>query len=193
MPAAACAARSASPMSPTMSSIRSADVRSPSPGPRIDSARASTSANRATWARSSRLPTERLSTMRMTSLERAASARTRFRPINPQPPVMSQRTALSPPHPRKDAVDDDAVLRLQHLLQHAGNHLVGHEMRLEPEIGKAVMGGVVIVLLHLLARIVDILHLDVQAKLGADPLHPFRQLIDREGLGELVEDPKLTG
>ncbi len=65
-----------------------------------------------------------------------------------------------------------------HLFEHACDHVIGHQVRLEPELGQAVMRRIVIMLLHLLARIVEVLDIDLEIERPADALHPLGKLVD---------------
>src|SRR4029453_11799040 len=65
-------------------------------------------------------------------------------------------------------------------------------VRLEAEVEELRVGRVVVVLLHLDARVGEILHLDLVAELLPRLAHELRKLGDRELLGELVEDAELT-
>src|SRR5262245_48620316 len=76
----------------------------------------------------------------------------------------------APPHARQDALGHDALTVGVDAVEHPGDDLVGHEVGLQSEIEQAVMGGIVIVLLELLARIGDALDLDRQAHLAGDAL-----------------------
>src|SRR5262249_30288757 len=142
--------------------------------------------------RSSRVPTDRLSTTRTMSLERASSSRIRVRPIKPQPPVISHRMVLSPSHARKDALDHDVVAMPKNLFQHRRNDIICHEVRREAELHQSVMNGIVVVLLHFLARIVEVLNIDPKAHPPAHPLDAIGELVDGKSFGELIENAQLA-
>ena len=65
-----------------------------------------------------------------------------------------------------------------HLFAHACDHVIGHQVRLEPQLGQAVMRRIVIMLLHLLARIVEVLDTDLKIERPADALYAFGEEIE---------------
>src|SRR5262245_54124660 len=188
IPSATRRTKSASQMSPATSSMLG---KSTEAEPMVRSCRESSSLKDPISDRSSRVPTDRLSNTRTMSLGRAKSSRIKVRPIKPQPPVTSHRMVSSPSHTRKDALDHDVVAMPKNVLQHRRNDIVCHEVRLEAEVHQAVMDGIVVVLLHFLARVVEVLHIDPKAHSPAHPLDPIGELVNCIGFGELIENAQL--
>src|SRR5579883_2797417 len=77
--------------------------------------------------------------------------------------------------------------------QHRLHQLLGEEVRLQAQIQKSRVLGVVVVLLRLHSGILDRLDLDTEAQLDARSGDRLGQLQHGELLGELVEHPELAG
>lgn len=98
-----------------------------------------------------------------------------------------------PAHPTKDHILADVVLKGRGDLEHPFHDLLGQIMRFDADVDQPLIGGIVVVLLGLLTRVIDALDADLIAQAVADALGQLGQLIDAEGFHDLVEDAQLAG
>jgi len=85
----------------------------------------------------------------------------------------------------------DAVPVLHHQFHHLTKHVIGQEVRLQAEFQQPCVRGVIVMLLGLHAGVFQVLHFHIEIELVSHPLNALSQLVYREGLRKLIENPKL--